>query len=98
MSVVKMKNLIVLFYFFAFFSSWGQNDRKAFVDSLLSGVEVKKDIRYNTGERPLLLDIYYPERNNDKPLPCVVWIHGGGLTDTTIQKDYDLIRWELPEQ
>lgn len=93
MSVVKMKNLFVLFYLFAFFSSWGQNDRKAFVDSLLSGIEVKKDIRYNSGERPLLLDIYYPERNNDKPLPCVVWIHGGGLTDTTIQKDYDLIRW-----
>lgn len=88
-----MKNLIILICFFAFFSSRGQNDRKAFVDSLLNGIEVKKDIRYNTGERPLLLDIYYPESNNDKPLPCVVWIHGGGLTDTTIQKDYDLIRW-----
>ena len=56
-------------------------------------MNIKTDIRYNTGERPLLLDVYYPEIKNDKALPCVVWIHGGALTDASIQKDYDLIRW-----
>lgn len=79
--------------FFAFFSSRGQNDRKAFVDSILSGTEVKKDIRYNTGERPLLLDIYYPQGDHSEALPCVVWIHGGSLTDPSLDKNYDLVRW-----
>lgn len=88
-----MKTLVIVFHFFLFLSSWAQNDRSAFVDGLLDGIEVKKDIRYNTRGRPLLLDIYCTERKNDSQLPCVVWIHGGGLTDTTIQKDYDLIRW-----
>lgn len=88
-----MKNLFIVFCFLASLSSRAQSDRKAFVDSLLNGIVVKKDIRYNTCERPLLLDIYYPEKKNDESLPCVVWIHGGALTDTSLDKNYDLIRW-----
>lgn len=88
-----MKTLIALFCILAFLSSSAQNDKKAFVDNLLKGVDVKKDIRYNTCDRPLLLDIYFPERKSKELLPCVVWIHGGGLTDASLDKNYDLIRW-----
>jgi len=38
----------------------------------------------------VILDIYYPEQKHRKFLPCVVWIHGGALTDESIRKDYDL--------
>lgn len=41
-------------------------------------VEVKKDIEYgNTGERPLLLDLYSPKQT-DGPVPGLIFIHGGG--------------------
>lgn len=85
--------LIIACCFVSSLSASGQDERKAFVDSLLNGIEIKKDIRYNTAGRPLLLDIYYPERKNNKFLPCVVWIHGGALTNENIKKDYDLVRW-----
>lgn len=40
-------------------------------------ITIKKDIEYgNSGNRPLLLDLYSPE-NIDKPLPAIVFIHGG---------------------
>ena len=87
------KKLIIACCVVTTLSASGQDQRKAFVDSLLNGVEIRKDIRYNTTGRPLLLDIYYPEQKNRKLLPCVVWIHGGALTDESIRKDYDLIRW-----
>lgn len=93
MALVKMKNLATVFLFLIFLSSQAQDDRKVFVGNLLDGIEVKKDIRYNTGERPLLLDIYFSERDHNKALPCVVWIHGGSLTDPSLDKNYDLIRW-----
>ncbi len=63
------------------------------VDSLISKLTVKKDIRYNLSGRPLLLDIYYPPNYRGERLPCVVWIHGGGLTNPQLTKDYDIVRW-----
>jgi acetyl esterase/lipase len=90
-----MKKLLIAFCLFAPLTTQSQDQRRVFVDSLLQGVEVKKDIRYNTTGRPLLLDIYYPQRTKGEKLPCVVWIHGGALIDTTIQKDYDLVRWGI---
>ena len=42
------------------------------------GVRVERDIVYaKAGDRELPLDIYLPEKAADKPLPLVVWIHGG---------------------
>lgn len=32
------------------------------------------------GYRPLLLDLHVPDRT-DGPMPCVVWVHGGGWRD-----------------
>src|SRR5438876_214276 len=43
------------------------------------GVKVEKDIQYVPGgDKAQSLDLYLPERASDKPLPLVVWIHGGG--------------------
>jgi acetyl esterase/lipase len=42
-----------------------------------AGVRVLKDLEYGKGSgRPLLLDLYLPEKS-DKPLPLIIWIHGG---------------------
>jgi len=90
-----MKKLLLALCLFTSLEVYPQDQRRIFVDSLLQGVEIKKDIRYNTSDRPLLLDIYYPQKTTGKRLPCVIWIHGGALIDTTIQKDYDLVRWGI---
>jgi acetyl esterase/lipase len=43
------------------------------------GVTVQRDIPYVTGGDPAqTLDLYLPEKPSDKPLPLVVFIHGGG--------------------
>lgn len=70
-----------------------QDQRSIIVDNLVKQTVVRKDIRYNQSGRPLLLDIYYPASYNGGILPCIVWIHGGALVDTSLKKDYDLIRW-----
>jgi acetyl esterase/lipase len=42
-----------------------------------AGVKVIKDLQYGTGSgRALLLDLYLPE-TSEKPLPLIIWIHGG---------------------
>jgi acetyl esterase/lipase len=43
------------------------------------GVKVERDILYVPGGDPSqALDLYLPEQASGKPLPIVVWIHGGG--------------------
>jgi acetyl esterase/lipase len=43
-----------------------------------AGVKVVRDLEYGRiGQRKLLLDLYLPE-NSDKPMPLIVWVHGGG--------------------
>lgn len=43
----------------------------------MPGVKVFKNLEYGRGSgRALLLDLYLPE-NADKPLPLIIWIHGG---------------------
>src|ERR1017187_9218751 len=45
--------------------------------SLPPGVEALKDLEYGKGSgRAMLLDLYLPEKG-DKPLPLIIWIHGG---------------------
>ena len=42
-------------------------------------VKAERDIRYvPDGDAPQSLDLYLPEKESDKPLPVVVYIHGGG--------------------
>lgn len=44
-----------------------------------AGIKALRDLEYAVvdGNRPLLLDLYVPEKA-DGPLPLVVWVHGGG--------------------
>jgi len=49
------------------------------VPSASPGVRVEKDIPYvSGGDSSQRLDLYLPEPPPDKPLPLIVWIHGGG--------------------
>jgi acetyl esterase/lipase len=46
----------------------------------LPGVKVLKDLEYGRGSgRALLLDLYLPEKSDPsgKPLPLIIWVHGG---------------------
>lgn len=47
---------------------------------LPNGVKTIRNIEYANpgGIRSLLLDLYLPTKDYDKPLPVVMWIHGGG--------------------
>lgn len=43
-----------------------------------AGVAVQRDIPYVVnGAKNQVLDIFLPEARSDKPLPLVIWIHGG---------------------
>ncbi len=43
------------------------------------GFAAEYDVPYvPDGDAAQSLDIYYPEKSADKPLPLLVWIHGGG--------------------
>lgn len=89
----SMRTLLFVIMMLLLSVAGAQDKRKPLVDSLVSKVIVKKDIQYNQSGRPLLLDIYYPPNHNQEKLPCIVWIHGGGLTSPVLKKDYDIIRW-----
>ena len=46
---------------------------------LPKGVRVERDLQYVPGgDEAQRLDLYLPEQTSGKPLPMVVWIHGGG--------------------
>jgi len=50
----------------------------------LVGVEKSQDLDYvGDGNPRQMLDLYLPEARNDKPLPVVCWIHGGGKVART---------------
>jgi len=54
------------------------NRNASWRSSLSADVKVLKDITYATvGDRKLPLDLYLPG-SMDKPVPLVIWIHGGG--------------------
>jgi acetyl esterase/lipase len=43
------------------------------------GFRADYDVAYVPGGEPAqTLDVYYPEQAPDKPLPLLVWVHGGG--------------------
>jgi len=46
---------------------------------LPQGVRVEKDLEYvSGGDTAERLDLYLPEKPAHKPLPLIVWVHGGG--------------------
>jgi acetyl esterase/lipase len=43
------------------------------------GVKLEQNIAYvPNGDPSQVLDLYLPEKPSDKPLPLIIWIHGGG--------------------
>ncbi|MFO1022921.1 MAG: alpha/beta hydrolase [Planctomycetales bacterium] len=53
-------------------------------------VEVQKDVEYGkVGERALLLDLYKPKEKKAKPVPGLIFIHGGGWKAGS-RKDYQV--------
>lgn len=47
--------------------------------ALPPGVRVEKDIAYvPDGDASQRLDLYLPEKPAEKPLPLLIWVHGGG--------------------
>ena len=48
---------------------------------LPKGFTAEYDVKYvPDGDPAQTLDIYFPEKLSEKPLPLLVWIHGGGWT------------------
>src|ERR1700722_5274083 len=44
-----------------------------------NGIKVIRDLPYISGGDPAQkLDLYLPEQASERPLPLVIWIHGGG--------------------
>jgi len=53
-----------------------KDDPQHILDRLPKETIIERDIVYATnGDRKMLLDVYRPK--SDKPLPLVIWIHGG---------------------
>jgi acetyl esterase/lipase len=49
-----------------------------FPSRMPAGVKAERNIAYvENGHRNHVLDIYLPEQPSDKPLPLMIWIHGG---------------------
>ena len=49
-----------------------------FPSRMPAGVKAERNIAYvENGHRNQVLDIYLPEQPSDKPLPLMIWIHGG---------------------
>lgn len=45
------------------------------------GFTAEYDVSYvPNGDASQVLDVYFPEKRGDEPLPLLVWVHGGGWT------------------
>lgn len=57
----------------------GRGPAEGFLAQLAEKVVIERDVEYGrAGDRPLLLDIVRPKQPGDKPLPVIVFVHGGG--------------------
>jgi acetyl esterase/lipase len=61
--------------------AWSAQEKDALPSKseVKNGVRIERDIAYvPDGDPSQRLDLYLPEKNADKPLPLLVWVHGGG--------------------
>jgi acetyl esterase/lipase len=58
------------------FAQPGQNGSNRF--ALPPGAQAVRDLEYGRANgHAMLLDLYLPQKSGDKPLPLIIWIHGG---------------------
>jgi acetyl esterase len=60
------------------FGRSGIDGNAALNDRVPPGIRTQASIRYDAGDPDALLDIYRPAALDDRALPIVFWIHGGG--------------------
>lgn len=73
----SMKLLLVIAYSVSSFFLCAESAPKK--PNLPSGIVAEMDVPYVPGgDAAQKLDIFMPENPGDKPLPLVIWIHGGG--------------------
>jgi acetyl esterase/lipase len=73
-----MNNSIFLWFFAAILLSCGVLITSAESAPQTAGIIAERNIPYvENGHRNQVLDLYLPEQPSDKPLPLMIWIHGG---------------------
>jgi len=60
------------------FERGGHATNAALANQVPQGINAQFDLRYDPNDPDALLDIYRPSALNDRPLPIIFWIHGGG--------------------
>lgn len=76
---MKTRILVVLASAILAVAAQGQAAPKGKGKKLPEGVRVLRDLGYAKPDgKPLLLDLYLPEKASAGALPVVVWVHGGG--------------------
>lgn len=73
-------NKAALLWFTAMMVAFGSDgiSSAAESDPRTSGIRSERNISYvDNGHRNQILDIYLPEAPSDKPLPLMIWVHGG---------------------
>lgn len=78
---MHLRRLIALIVLLLAPVAWSAQEKEASPSKseVKNGVRVERDIAYiPDGDPSQRLDLYLPEKAGDKPLPLLVWVHGGG--------------------
>ncbi len=80
MSTRRVFSLVLaVVWFFGASASAAMAQEKVVRPALPKGFVAEYDVPYvPEGDAAQTLDIYFPEKPTDKPLPLLIWIHGGG--------------------
>jgi acetyl esterase/lipase len=79
MRTLRCFSALALLLCWAVFVSQSLAQNAAQRPKLPPGIAAEYDVKYvPDGDAAQTLDIYYPEKPAEKPLPLLIWIHGGG--------------------
>jgi acetyl esterase/lipase len=71
-----IRSILAATFLLLVFCAGGQHAKAAEVKD---GVRIERDISYvPEGDSSQRLDLYLPEKDTEKPLPLLIWVHGGG--------------------
>jgi acetyl esterase/lipase len=72
----------------------GGDKGKVALEGVPDSIEVQRDVVYGKGgDVDLKLDIYRPKQLPEKPLPVIVYIHGGGWRSGSKDQSADKLVW-----